>query len=150
ARGEELLAKVAGEIVNSGGSVRWYSVDLASAAEVTSACTRILADIGAPDVLINNAGVGRWKSLVETSPDEARGMIEVPYLAAFYTTRMLVPAMIERGSGRVVCVTSPASYIVWAKACGYIAARHALKGFTEALRADLRGTGVGVTLVTLG
>jgi len=47
-------------------------------------------------------------------------------------------------------VTSPASYIVWPNACGYIAARHALKGFAEALRQEMKGTGIGVTLVALG
>ena len=105
---------------------------------------------GVPDVIVNNAGAGRWLPLVETPPDEARRMIELPYLAAFYVTRSFLPAMLERGSGQIACITSPASYIVWPNACGYIAARHALKGFSEALRADLRGKSIAVSLITLG
>jgi short-subunit dehydrogenase len=107
-------------------------------------------EAGTPNILINNAGAGRWLPLLDTSPQEARSMIEVPYLAAFYLTRALLPAMIARGSGSIACITSPASYLAWPNACAYIAARQALKGFTEGLRAELRGTGLSVTLVVLG
>ena len=77
-------------------------------------------------------------------------MIEVPYLAAFNLTRAFLPYMLARHSGAIACVTSPASYLVWPNANAYIAARHALKGFTEALRSEVRGTGITVTLVVLG
>jgi uncharacterized protein len=150
ARDEVQLAKAAEDIIKTGGQVRWFPVDLSQAPAVEAACARMLAEMGAPDVVVNNAGSGQWKPLLETSLDEARRMIEVPYLAGFYVTRQLLPEMMKRGTGRIVCITSPASHIAWPGACGYIAARHAVKGFAEGLRADLRRTGVGVTLVTLG
>lgn len=150
ARDEEQLAKAAKSIVERGGKAQWYSVDLSQAAAVESACERLVAEAGTPEVVINNAGAGQWKPLLDTSLDEARRMIEVPYLAGFYVTRVLLPEMLKRGSGRIVCITSPASHMVWPRACGYIAARHAVKGFAEGLRADLRHTGIGVSLVTLG
>ena len=68
-------------------------------------------------------------------------MIQFPWLSAFYTTRALLPTMLDRGSGCIVCVTSPASHAVWPNACGYIAARHAMKGFADALRTELKDTG---------
>ena len=77
-------------------------------------------------------------------------MIGVPYLAAFYVTRAFLPAMLDRGSGRIACVTSPASYLVWPNASAYTAARRALSGFTEALRTEMRGKGITVTLIVLG
>ena len=126
------------------------SVDLSNPEEVESAADRIKSDTGVPDMIVNNAGAGKWLPLVETSLAEARTMIELPYLAAFYVTRLFLPEMIRRGSGNVTCVTSPASYLVWPNACGYIASRHALRGFTEALRQEVRHTGVHVSLVTLG
>jgi uncharacterized protein len=150
ARSEQQLAAAVRDIAAAGGHASAFAVDLSDATQVESTCKRLLVDMGPPDVLINNAGAGRWKPLIDTSLDEARKMIEVPYLAAFYVTRLLLPSMIQRGSGRIACITSPASHMVWSRACGYIAARHAIKGFAEALRADLRGVGVGVTLVTLG
>ena len=77
------------------------------------AAERIKAEHGVPDILINNAGAGRWLPLVETSLEEARQMIELPYLAAFYVTRMFLPEMIVRRRGQIACVTSPASYMAW-------------------------------------
>jgi short-subunit dehydrogenase len=105
---------------------------------------------GLPDVLTNNAGSGRWLSVVETTPQEARQMIELPYLAAFYVTRAFLPDMRARRSGSIVNVTSVASFLVWPNAAGYIAARQALKGFTDALRTEVEEAGISVSLVTLG
>jgi short-subunit dehydrogenase len=92
---------------------------------------RVSRETGEPDILINNAGAGRWLAVMETSPEEARNMMELPCLAAFHVTRALLPAMVARRSGHIVNVTSPASFIAWPNAAGYIAARHALKGFSE-------------------
>jgi short-subunit dehydrogenase len=77
-------------------------------------------------------------------------MIEVPYLAAFNLTRAFLPYMLIRQSGAIACVTSPASFLAWPNAAAYIAARRALAGFTEALRSEVKGKGVSVTLVVLG
>jgi short-subunit dehydrogenase len=77
-------------------------------------------------------------------------MIEVPYLAAFNLTRAFLPKMLARRSGAIACITSPASYLAWPNAAAYTAARAALRGFTEALRADVKGSGLTVTLVVLG
>ncbi len=122
----------------------------ADARAIAETSARIKREAGTPDILINNAGAGRWLSVLETSAEEAHAMIEVPYLAAFNLTRAFLPKMIARGCGAIACVTSPASYVVWPNAAAYIAARHAMLGFTESLRADLRRTGIDVTLVVLG
>ena len=58
--------------------------------------------------------------------------------------------MLDRNSGHIVNVTSPASYIAWPNAAGYIAARQALKGFSEALRLEAAASGIFVSLVVLG
>ena len=77
-------------------------------------------------------------------------MIELPYLAAFYVTRAFLPEMLARRSGSIVNVTSVASYMVWPNGAGYIAARQALKGFTNALRTEVEKIGLSVSLVILG
>ena len=71
-------------------------------------------------------------------------MIEVPYLAAFNLTRAFLPKMRARRSGAIACITSPASYVVWPNAAAYTAARHALAGFTEALRTEVKGSEMSV------
>ena len=124
---------------------------LPSPSAIAETSARIKGEAGTPDILINNAGAGRWLLRARTtSAEEALAMIEVPYLAAFNLTRAFLPEMIARRSGAIACITSPASYVAWPNASAYIAARHALLGFTEALRADLRRTGLTVTLVVLG
>lgn len=150
ARSADKLDKVAHGIAENGGNAVTYTVDLSQAHAVEVAAERIKSERGVPEIIVNNAGAGRWRPLIETSLEEARRMIELPYLAAFYVTRMFLPDMIARGHGQIACITSPASHIVWPNACAYIASRHAQKGFTEALRTEMNGTGIGVTLVTLG
>ena len=150
ARNAERLDDVAETIRRAGGSATPYVIDLAEANSIAETSAQIKRERGAPDILINNAGAGRWLPLVETMAEEALQMIEVPYLAAFNLTRAFLPEMLARRSGAIACITSPASYLVWPNASAYIAARHALLGFTEALRAEVKGTGIGVTLVVLG
>ncbi len=150
ARNAERLDDVAEAIRRAGGAAAPYPVDLADASAVAETSARIKREAGTPDILINNAGSGRWRPLVETTAEEALAMIEVPYLAAFNLTRAFLPEMLARRSGAIACVTSPASYLVWPNASAYIAARHALLGFTEALRADVRGKGIDITLVVFG
>jgi uncharacterized protein len=150
ARNEERLDEVASAIRKKGGTATPYPIDLADADAIAKLSSRIEREAGTPDVLINNAGAGRWLAVGDTSAQEALAMIAVPYLAAFNLTRAFLPKMVARRSGAIACVTSPASYLVWPNAAAYTAARQALAGFTESLRADLKGTGISVTLVVLG
>jgi short-subunit dehydrogenase len=150
ARNAERLAAVADAIGECGGTATAFPIDLADANAIENTSAMIAREVGVPDVLINNAGAGRWLPLLKTTAKEALAMIEVPYLAAFNLTRAFLPHMLTRGSGTIACVTSPASYLTWPNANAYIAARHALKGFTDALRSEVRGAGISVTLVVLG
>jgi short-subunit dehydrogenase len=150
ARNAERLEVVADAIRKDGGAASAYPVDLADSGAIEEVSARIAREAGTPDILINNAGGGRWLRLIETTAEEALAMIEVPYLAAFNLTRAFLPKMLARRSGAIACITSPASYVAWPNAAAYIAARAALRGFTEALRADVKGSGLTVTLVVLG
>jgi uncharacterized protein len=150
ARNAERLDDVAHAIRKDGGAASPYPVDLADSGAIEEVSARIASEAGTPDILINNAGAGRWLPLIETTAEEVLAMIEVPYLAAFNLTRAFLPKMLARRSGAIACITSPASYVAWPNAAAYTAARAALRGFTEALRADVKGSGLTVTLVVLG
>lgn len=145
-----LLARRAERLEALGAEIGadWYPVDLGDGEETLAVCTRILARHGVPDVIINNAGAGRFSSIEETSIEEAEAQIRLPYLAAFFLTRGLIEPMIERGSGTVLQINSPVAIVPWPGAVGYAAARSALDGFTTALRQDLWSTGVRVASVT--
>ena len=150
ARSKEDLDKVTAEIASAGSQARVYPVDLTDAGAVAAVASRITQEMGAPDIIINNAGRGRWLFVDETSPDEAVQMMAVPYFAAFNVTHAFLPAMLKKNSGHIVNVSSVGSRFVWPGATAYLAARWAVRGFTEALRADLDGTGIGVTLYESG
>lgn len=139
ARREERLRELAEEI---GGAA--YAVDLSDADATAEVCRRILDEQGVPDVVVNNAGAGRFLSIEETSPEEAEQQIQLPYLAAFRVTRGFVEPMIERGSGVIFQINTPVAIVPWPGAVGYASARYAVRGFTESLRQDLWGTGVSV------
>ena len=150
ARNAERLQGVAQGIREAGGTATTFPLDLQSSEATKDAAARIEAEIGTPDVLINNAGAGRWLPLADTPLDEAHAMIDVPYLAAFNLTHAFLARMIARGTGSLVYVTSPAAYLAWPNASGYIAARRAVAGLAEALQSELKPTGVSVILAVLG
>lgn len=147
ARRAEALETIREHIQSAGGHAHVYPCDASDAEAVGSTCGAIINDHGLPEILVNNAGVGRWLSVCETESHEAVEMMAVPYFAAFYFTRALLPAMLERGSGHLLHVTSPAGFVPIPGAAGYSAARWAMRGFHESLWAELRGSGVSSTLV---
>ena len=108
---------------------------------------RITSEVGIPDIIFNNAGSGRWLAWRRQSPTKPK-MMAAPYFAAFFVTRAFLPDMLKGNSGYIVNMTSAASRLVWPGATAYIAARWAMHGFTEALRADLNDTGIRVMLVS--
>lgn len=150
ARSKSELERVAGEIRALGGSASIFPVDLSSAGDLSRAAQTIIAEQGAPDIVINNAGAGRWLTVGETGEGDAQQMMAVPTIAAFDLTRAFLPHLLERGSGHFVNVTSVASFLVWPGAAAYTAARWAMAGFTRALQAEVRGSGVSVTLAVFG
>lgn len=147
ARNQEALQLVANEIVSQGGCADVYPVDLSQLEEISRVAMKILHEIGTPDILVNNAGVGRWLFLEETELNEAVAMMNVPYIAAFALTRSFLPSMLQQNSGCIVNITSIAAYFAWPGAVAYTAARWAMRGFNDALRADLFTTKVRVLLV---
>jgi uncharacterized protein len=133
-----------------GDSARAYAVDCSNREAVHAVAQRIRREVGTPDVIINNAGSGRWLFFDETEPQEFEQMMGAPFFTAVFTTRAFLPAMIERGSGLIVNINTPIAFVPWQSASGYGAARWALRGLSELLRADLAGTGVKVVQVVPG
>ena len=146
ARSAELLDRQVERITEFGGSATAHPADLADGAQIRA----LAEDVPAPDVLVNNAGVGRWLFLDDTPADELQAMTAVPYLAALLLTREYLGAMRSRGSGWIVNVNSPVSRLPIPGCVGYQSSRWALRGLTASLRLDLRGTGVGISEVVPG
>lgn len=150
ARSGDELERVVSEIRQAGGQAHGYAVDLSDLGGLEAAFTEISQLHPPIDILVNNAGLGRWLFTEETPAAEAEMMQRLPFMAAFHVTRLALPSMIQRKCGHIVNVNSPASVLVWGGAAAYAASRWALRGFSEALKVDLRGTGVGISHVVLG
>ena len=150
ARNADRLSAVCTADSERGGHADSYVLDLADPVAIASVANELVSAHGTPHILINNAGAGRWLPLLQTTADEAATMMTVPYLAAFNITRELLSGMLERRSGHIVNVTSVAARLAWPGAVAYSAARAAMEGFTDSLRADLYRSGITVTLAMFG
>ena len=147
ARNPEMLHAVAQE---AGAVAVAIPCDLADPDAVAKMAKQVLAEHGCPDVIVHSAGAGQWKTVQDTTPQEAIIMMQAPYFAAFNVTHAFLPAMLARKSGVIISVNTPACMIAWPSCAGYAAARSALRGFSDALSQDLVGTGLHACNVIFG
>jgi NAD(P)-dependent dehydrogenase (short-subunit alcohol dehydrogenase family) len=112
-----------------------------------AAVTRVFGEIGAVDVLVNNAGMGESAPLHQTTLASWQRHLEVNATGAFLCMRAVVPGMRERGDGAIVTVASTAGRAGVPYTTAYTASKHAVIGLTRAVAAELAGTGVRVNAV---
>lgn len=125
-------------------------VDLSDEKDVDRALAAAAEQAGPIDVLVNNAGVGDQALADQADWERVRNLLQINVLAVAQLTTALVPAMVERGRGGVLNLGSGAGLTVMPASAAYSASKHFMDGFSEALRADLTGTGVVVTQVCPG
>lgn len=146
-RNEKNLAEVAREIVHAGGYALTLPEDLSLPERheplVFSAATRL----GGIDLLINNAGVSSFAEYAQENPADIENLINTNITAPLLLTRAVLPRMLGSGHGRIVNIGSILGSIGFPHFAAYSASKFALRGFSEALRRELSGTGVGVSYV---
>ena len=125
-------------------------VDLSDERDVDRGVAALREQVGAVDVLINNAGIGDQALFDAADWTRTRQILHTNVVAVAQLTALLVPSMVERGRGGVLNMGSGAGLTVMPAAAAYSASKHFVDGFSEALRADLAGTGVAVTQVCPG
>jgi short-subunit dehydrogenase len=124
----------------------------AVAADVTRPedCVRLIAAAGDVDVLVNNAGFGIFGPIAAANPDDLHAMMETNYFGMVNCTLAVLPAMLARGAGTIVNVSSIAGIMGYAGMGGYCASKFATIGFSEALRDEVLSKGVRIALVCPG
>ena len=106
---------------------------------------------GRIDLLINNAGVSQRSLALDTSFDVYRQLIDIDYLAPVALTQLLLPRLVEQGSGQLAVVSSVAGKLGAPMRTGYCGAKHAVVGYFEALRAEVEEAyGIGVSVILPG
>ena len=139
------LETLAADIKENGGSCETAVVDVADGLAVKAALSS--RDV---DVVVNNAGIGVLKPLVELEPEEWHRMVDVNFNALYYVTRALLPGMIRRGRGHVIIIGSLAGRNAFVGGTCYSATKHAVIGFAESLMLEVRDSGVKVSTVMPG
>ena len=126
------------------------SADLSDERQIEALVRRVEEQAGPVDVLVNNAGLG-YSALIDQSDwARTRQVLHTNILAVAQLTSAVVPGMVKRGRGGVINIGSGAGFTVLPSAAAYVGSKHFIAGFSEALRADLAGTGVVVTQVCPG
>jgi len=147
ARRAEELAAVARRIETNGGTALVAPTDVREPDAVRALIERALTAGGRIDALVNNAGIGGSASVLADDEDVDR-MIDVNLRAPIRLMRAVVPIMREQRSGAIVNIGSVAGEVGIGGT--YSATKFALRGMTDSVRRELRGTGIGVTLVEPG
>jgi short-subunit dehydrogenase len=148
ARRANALEAQADAIRAYGGKALAVPTDVADRRQLTELAERATATFGRVDVLVNNAGANWSRPLASTPPAEMIGLLEVNLLGAMLLTRAVLPGMLERGHGAVISVGSLSGRVAMEPL--YSATKYGLRGFSLALRRQLAGSGVSVSLVSPG
>jgi short-subunit dehydrogenase len=147
ARRATRLDAVAADVRTAGGDARTVLTDVADAAAVRALVDGTVDAWGRLDVLVNNAGVGILATVEQTTPAEFERLVRVNYLGAVEAVLAALPHMRRQGAGHIVNVASVVGKRASPFRAAYVASKFALVGFSEALRMELRGTGIDVTCV---
>jgi uncharacterized protein len=119
--------------------------DLADRAATDAMLARVAEQVGAVDVLINNAGLGQMGTFDRSDWQHLQAMIDVNVTALAQLTHRLVPDMVARGRGGVLNVSSGFGLEFMPGFAGYVGTKHFVSSFSESLRLDVRDRGVVVT-----
>ncbi|WP_075924652.1 SDR family oxidoreductase [Mycobacterium tuberculosis] len=148
ARREGALRRVAREIEAAGGRAMVAPLDVSSSESVRAMVADVVGEFGRIDVVFNNAGVSLVGPVdAETFLDDTREMLEIDYLGTVRVVREVLPIMKQQRSGRIMNMSSVVGRKAFARFAGYSSAMHAIAGFSDALRQELRGSGIAVSVI---
>ncbi|MFS0788163.1 3-ketoacyl-ACP reductase [Shouchella sp. 1P09AA] len=150
-----LVGRTLENLQNVAAELKAYDVNVAIAAasiedleSITSAVESIRTELGPIDVLINNAGISKFGGFMDLTPEEWTNIIDVNVKGVYYTTRAVLPEMVERQTGDIINIASTAGQKGAPATSAYTASKAALIGMTESLMMEVRKQNVRVTALT--
>ena len=150
-RGAEALAGAKREVEAEGGTVLTIETDVSDPAAVEAAAERVEAELGSIDVWVNDAMTTVFSFFEDIEPEEFQRATDVTYHGTVWGTRSALARMVPRDAGSIVLVGSAMAYQGIPLQAPYCGAKHAIKGFFDSIRTELRNKGskVHVSMVQL-
>lgn len=150
ARSPGPLEEVAAELEGLGVRALAVPADLTRREDLEVLVERVTGELGGIDVLVNNAGIEVRGPYHTTTPEEIEQVLQANLTAPMLLTRLVLPGMLERGRGHIVNIASLAGKMGLPYFGVYSASKAGLIGFTRALRAEYRESGIGASAILLG
>jgi len=150
ARSEPELARLARELRTRDTKVAVAAIDLAGRQAAEQVAAAAAAEVGTVDVLVNNAAVELQRRFHTLDTEEIETVIRVDLITPIALARLLLPAMLERGYGRIINISSIAGRVGFPFTEAYAASKDGLIAFSRVLRNDYRRAGVSATAIVLG
>jgi short-subunit dehydrogenase len=150
ARRADRLAEVAREIESAGGKALSIQTDISDESQVSIMIDKALQQFGRIDVLINNAGIGLYATVEETTSEQIEKLWRVNYMGTFHAIKKVLPVMRKQQSGQIIVVASMSGRRGAAFKSAYCATKFAQIGLLESLRMELINTNIKCTLIFPG
>lgn len=150
ARTQKTLDTAAEDLASSGAEIMPLQVDVTDEAQVDSLVASVAEKWGGADVLVNNAGIGIFGSILDLDVEDYDSVFAVNVRGLFLCSRAFAPLMVEQGDGVIVNVASLAGKNSFAGGAIYAASKHAVMGMSKSMMMDLRPRGVRVLTVCPG
>lgn len=122
--------------------------DISNKVEVDGAVATLSNHLGTIDILINNAGIAQFGTLIDMDPEQWAQIIQTNLMGTYYVTRAVLPTMLEQQSGSIINVASTAGERGFATGSAYCASKFAVLGLTESLMQEVRKSNIRVTALT--
>src|SRR5687768_1450466 len=149
ARNEKALTELAAQVERVGGQAETVVTDVADHEQVERLAQRAIQRFGRIDTWVNNAAVSIYATVEQMEPEEMERLIRVNLLGQMYGSRAAIPHMRRRGGGTIVNVGSALSERAIPLQAAYVASKHGIQGFSEALRLELAHEETGIEVVLI-
>lgn len=143
ARSADQLATVCAEILDAGGEGTFFPTDMRSEDEVRGLADHVVAHFGRLDAVVNNAGIGLFGPLAETSTDAWEETMAVNARGPFILCREAIPHLKKQAVSHVINITSVVGVKGYVNQSAYSASKHAVMGMTKALAREVQADGQG-------
>ena len=142
------IDQLAAETAKLGVKTLALSADVSDINSINSAVEKAIAEFKHIDILINSAGIASFGKFLELEPEAWERIIQVNLMGTYYTTRAIIPNMIERQTGDIINISSTAGLNGNALTSAYSASKFAVLGLTDSLMQEMRKHNIRVTALT--